>query len=235
MNASALLKAQGWRGEGHTLHATNDSIGLKNRLLVSRKGKDNTSGLGASSAVNDQWWLSALDEQLSGLETKNGKVVQTLKNGKLDRLNDTAGKSELYKFFVSGGILQGSLDYLKKETETGSDTNKPPTTDSKLRTITMTVKQMHIETETTSSSSEASSKQRGTKEERRARKEERRLRRERKQARREARKQKSSATSTDADDSTDLNNATKAETKEERRARREARRKRKEEKRRTKR
>ncbi|KAL2105594.1 hypothetical protein VUR80DRAFT_8043 [Thermomyces stellatus] len=214
MNASALLQAQGWRGEGHTLHATSDSIGLKNRLLVSRKA--DTSGLGASQYANDQWWLSALDEQLGGLSTKNGKVVQTVKDGKLDRLKENVGKSELYKFFVSGGTLQGTVD--KFPAGTKDDAASP---------------QEQPRPESTSSDSE-SGKMKESKEERRARKAARRERREQKRARREARKQKSrSASSTDADEGTDGAKGAKGETKEERRARKEARRKRKEEKRRS--
>lgn len=230
MNARALLQAQGWRGEGHTLHATSDSIGLKNRLLVSRKA--NTSGLGASQYVNDQWWLSALDEQLSGISTKDGKLVQTVKNGKLDRLNEDAGKSELYKFFVSGGTLQGTVDQLPAEI-LGS---KPVmAVDMKPRAFASSAKLS--ESDSTPSSSD-SGKRKETKEERRARKArkarkaERRQRKEQKRARREARRVKKSATSTDADKSTEATKAGKSETKEERRARREARRKRKEEKRR---
>lgn len=233
MNARALLQAQGWRGEGHTLHATSDSIGLKNRLLVSRKA--NTSGLGASQYVNDQWWLSALDEQLSGISTKDGKLIQTVKNGKLDRLNEDAGKSELYKFFVSGGTLQGTVDQLPAEILGNSGSKPVMAVDMKPRAFTSSAKLS--ESDSTPSSSD-SGKRKETKEERRARKArkarkaERRQRKEQKRARREARRQKKSATSTDADKSTDATKAAKSETKEERRARRDARRKRKEEKRR---
>lgn len=229
MNASALLQSQGWRGEGHTLHATSDSIGLKNRLLVGRKA--NTSGLGASEYANDQWWLSALDEQLGGLSTKNGKIVQTVKDGKLDRLNDNVGKSELYKFFVSGGTLQGTVDKLPSATRDGAASRDKPAL--KTRVVTLAASAKQSETESTSSSSE-SSKRKESKEERRERKAARQERREQKRARREARKQKTRSTSsTDADEGTDGARSAKTETKEARRARKEARRKRKEEKRRS--
>lgn len=203
MNARALLQAQGWRGEGHTLHATNDSIGLKARLLVGRKV--NGAGLGASKAVDDQWWLSALDEQLSGLTTKDGKLVQTLKNGKIDRLKEDVGKSDLYKLFVSGGTLEGTVDRLPAEMTTG--TASPPSVakkgpkDSKSRTPTMNAHP--TETESTSSSSESNGQRKESKEERRARKEARRQRRELRRTRREARKMKSSTATSAADEASD--------------------------------
>lgn len=230
MNASALLQAQGWRGEGHTLHATSDSIGLKNRLLVSRKA--NTSGLGASQYANDQWWLSALDEQLSGLSTKNGKIVGTAKDGKLDRLKNGEGQSELYKFFISGGLLQGTLD--KLPTETGDKdgqlaSNGQTAIDLKPRSFSISGKKSKAKNTVNGSEKETKEERRARKKARQERREQKQARREQKQARREARKKKSS----DVNGVNDVSETT-GETKEERRARREARRKRKEEKRRSK-
>ncbi|KKF97225.1 hypothetical protein CFO_g350 [Ceratocystis platani] len=85
MNAHAILTSHGWRGTGHTLHAHNDQIGIAKPLLVKHK-KDN-SGLGTSNIVSDQWWLSAIDEQLKGLDTTSGKPVQTVKTGMIGRLD----------------------------------------------------------------------------------------------------------------------------------------------------
>ena len=230
MTASAPLPAQGWRGEGHTLHKTNDSIGLKNRLLVSRKA--NTSGLGASQYANDQWWLTALDEQLSGLTTKNGKITGTAKDGKLDRLKDGAGQSELYKFFISGGLLQGTVD--KLPTETGGKGGQPASNgqaaiDLKPRSFSISAKK--LKTKSTANGSEKE-----TKEERRARKKAKQERRDQKQARREQKQAQREVRKKKLSDTNGVNGVSEAigETKEERRRRREARRKRKEEKRRSK-
>jgi len=227
MNARAILQAQGWRGDGHTLHATSDGIGLKKRLLVSRK--DGTSGLGASQYANDQWWLSALDEQLKGLDTSNGKVVQTLKDGKLNRLDEQAGKSELYKSFVYGGILQGTVDLLPAEVpeQTINTIRLPP----EPRPTTMIANPSESESTSTSDSTE---KPKETKEERRARRAARRLRREQKRARREAKQLARSGTSSETSTVANSVKSMRTETKEERRARKEAKRKRKEEKKRLK-
>lgn len=229
MNASALLQSQGWRGEGHTLHATNDSIGLKNRLLVSRKA--NTSGLGASQYANDQWWLSALDEQLSGLTTKNGKITGTAKDGKLDRLKDGAGQSELYKFFISGGLLQGTVDKLPAEMggKDGQSAGNVAAIDLKPRSFSISGKKSKTKSTVNGSEKETKEERRARKKAKQERRDQKQARREQKQARKEARKKKSSGIN-------GVNGVSEAtgETKEERRARREARRKRKEEKRRSK-
>lgn len=231
MNARAILQAQGWRGDGHTLHATSDGIGLKKRLLVSRK--DGTGGLGASQYANDQWWLSALQEQLSGLDTSSGKVVQKVTNGKLDRLNDQAGKSELYKFFIYGGILQGTVDLLP---------NDPPEQVKGQQTqildlaASSTMNANPSESESSTSNSDNVPDKKESKAERRARKAARRARREQKRVRREARKMSGSGSGTASESSTTANSVAsiRKETKEQRRARREAKRKLKEDKKRRK-
>jgi nucleolar protein TMA23 len=109
MNAAALLKSQGWRGKGHTLHATDNSIGLANPLLLSRN--TDGKGLGANKTFTDQWWLAAFDEKLKGLDvTKNG-VVQTVTTGALNAVRGGGGKySGLYASFVRGGLMEGTLE-----------------------------------------------------------------------------------------------------------------------------
>ncbi|TQV98574.1 DNA-directed RNA polymerase II subunit RPB1 [Cordyceps javanica] len=118
MNASALLTAQGWRGKGHSLHKTDDTVGLAKPLLLNRK--DNTRGIGATQHfTSDQWWMNAFDEQLQGLDTsKKGKVVQTITTGKLNAIEKgSLGKYSLYTTFVSGGLLEGTIAALKKQNE----------------------------------------------------------------------------------------------------------------------
>ncbi|KKY37481.1 putative dna-directed rna polymerase ii subunit rpb1 [Diaporthe ampelina] len=116
MDARAILTSQGWRGSGHSLHKTDDSIGLAKPILVSRK--DNTLGIGRKNHVtSDQWWLNAFDEQLKSLDTSNKtSIVQTKTNTKLDSLLTAGvgkykGANALYACFVSGGMLEGSLNW----------------------------------------------------------------------------------------------------------------------------
>jgi nucleolar protein TMA23 len=110
MDSRAILSAQGWRGAGHSLHKTDDAIGLAKPLLLSRK--DNTKGLGQKQHfTSDQWWMNAFDEQLQGLDTsKQGQVVQTITTGKLNSIEKgSLGKWALYTSFVRGGLLEGTI------------------------------------------------------------------------------------------------------------------------------
>src|SRR5687767_5479783 len=108
MDARALLKSQGWRGDGHTLHPTSDLVGLKKRLAASRKNQHETKGLGSTQYVQEQWWLSSLQEQLSGLETTaTGGIAQKAKDRKKNGADNHGNKSQLYKMFVRGGMLEG--------------------------------------------------------------------------------------------------------------------------------
>jgi nucleolar protein TMA23 len=115
MDSAALLKSQGWRGKGFSLHPTDNKIGLTNPLLLSR----NTDGRGVGQKphhTSDQWWLSAFDEKLKGLDTsQKGRVVQSVTTGKLDTVAASKQKGKyvgingLYAVFVRGGFLDGTI------------------------------------------------------------------------------------------------------------------------------
>lgn len=211
MDAHALLTSQGWRGSGHSLHKTDDSIGLARPILVSRK--NNSLGIGRKNHVtSDQWWLNAFDEQLKSLDTSNKtSVVQTKKNTtKLEGLlthgaGKYTGANALYACFVSGGLLQGTL---QKDEDQSTD-------------ATPEAEVVHVKKE--------------TKEERRARREEKRRRKAAKMAKKSAAIAKVAKPTKSNDMSKDKSKSKKdkksrkktdtVETKEERRARKEAKRK----------
>lgn len=204
MNASALLQRQGWRGKGHTLHASDNSIGLTNPLLLSRN--TDGSGIGANKQMTDQWWLAAFDEKLKGLDTsKKGVVVQSVTKGKLDAISSKGGKySGLYLSFVRGGLMEGTLD---GESQRES-------------------------TDTTPEQEEAVPRKKESKVERRARKAaklERRLARQRERARKEELKRIKEAKKENGGAEGETKEERKAR-RAEARARKEARRKRREEK-----
>ncbi|KXH66614.1 hypothetical protein CSAL01_05287 [Colletotrichum salicis] len=116
MDARALLQSQGWRGSGHSLHATDDRIGLSKPLLLNRK--DNTKGLGTKAHfTSDTWWMNAFDEQLQGLDTsKQGQVTQTVTTGRLNQIEQVSGgKWMLYASFVKGGFLEGTIQELERK------------------------------------------------------------------------------------------------------------------------
>ncbi|KAK4105690.1 hypothetical protein N658DRAFT_492174 [Parathielavia hyrcaniae] len=218
MDAAALLKSQGWRGKGFSLHPTDNAIGLAKPLLISR----NTDGRGIGQKqhyTSDQWWLHAFDQKLKGLDTsKKGTVVQSVTQGKLDVIasNQPNGKytgvSGLYASFVRGGMLEGTME---NEAVAGESTDATPVTSDD------------------SEGSVSRQERRGeSKAERETRRAARRLRKAEKAARRAAGARAAEKAAKKAAKEK-LKNARKAsETKEERRARKAERRARKEAKRR---
>ncbi len=149
MDASRILKAQGWRGLGYTLHPTDNTTGLARPLLLSRK--DNRLGLGSESvhrtaAATDQWWLEAFDQQLQGLSTPgsvsaSGTATPTgnaaRKSGptRLEMFNGNQGASKyrgaygLYASFVRGETIGGtSTETTVVEAVVESATETPGTT-----------------------------------------------------------------------------------------------------------
>ncbi|CAK7237627.1 hypothetical protein SBRCBS47491_010051 [Sporothrix bragantina] len=136
MDASGLLKKQGWRGLGHTLHPSDDSTGLARPLLLSRK--DDKQGLGSESvhqkaAATDQWWLDAFDQQLKSLATPGGG--STANNSgratptRLELLSGNKGYNKyrgaygLYASFVRGGMIEGTMDDITDTSATATSTN----------------------------------------------------------------------------------------------------------------
>lgn len=198
MDARALLSAQGWRGNGHTLHAKDDSIGLSKPLLLSRK--DNTQGLGNKKHfTSDQWWLDAFDEQVKGLDTsKEGTVVQTVTTGRLNAIGKGVGRYALYASFVRGGLLEGSVpkaesidsspvDSAEESPQTTTETAKPKETKEerrarreakKLHKAEKLARKRQIAGTETAPSRGTPSDSKETLEEQRARKEAKRRRRE---------------------------------------------------------
>ncbi|CVK84246.1 uncharacterized protein FMAN_01358 [Fusarium mangiferae] len=210
MDAHALLSSQGWRGTGHSLHKTDDSIGLAKPLLLNRK--DNTRGLGQKQHfTSDQWWMNAFDEQLKGIDTsKEGKVVQTVTTGKLNALEKNLGKYSVYTTFVRGGFLEGTIDKLtinessteSSETESSDQQEGDKSNKDKPRKETKEEKKVR-------------------KEAKRKRKEARAARRAEKAARRELKSKskkssKSSAESSDADEEKKRRRAKKEEKRRQR-------------------
>lgn len=209
MDAHALLSAQGWRGTGHSLHKTDDAIGLAKPLLISRK--DNTKGLGQKQHfTSDQWWMNAFDEQLKGLDTsKKGVVVQTVTSGKLNSLDKNLGKYSVYTSFVRGGFLQGTIELLEiKDSSTSADSTESSSDDNAGPKAKTTDSETKIETK---------EERRVRREAKRKRKEKRALNRAARQERRKLRKErKSSAQSSDADDEKRRRRARKEEKRRQR-------------------
>lgn len=213
MNAHALLSSQGWRGTGHSLHKTDDTIGLAKPLLLNRK--DNTFGLGQKQHfTSDQWWMNAFDEQLKGLDTsKDGTVVQTVTTGKLNAVEKGMGKWSVYATFVRGGFLEGTLDLLVKQESTSTESESDETDEEIVKTMIAPVEDDEED------SDEEKEVKKETKEERRARKEAKRQRKEERAARRERKKRKSKKSSTESSDADDEKRKRRAKKEKKRKER----------------
>ncbi|GKU05000.1 dna-directed rna polymerase ii subunit rpb1 [Fusarium langsethiae] len=215
MDAHALLSSQGWRGTGHSLHKTDDSIGLAKPLLLNRK--DNTKGLGQKQHfTSDQWWMNAFDEQLKGIDTsKKGKVVQTVTTGKLNVIDKNLGKYSVYSTFVRGGFLEGTIDRLNlndsstESSETDSSDQKDPSKSNKGKPRKETKEEKRVRKEEKKKRKEARAEKRAAKAARRELKKS-------KKSSKSSRSSKSSAESSDADEEKRRRRAKKEEKRRQR-------------------
>ncbi|KAG7891264.1 hypothetical protein KL935_001800 [Ogataea polymorpha] len=114
MDPRGYLKSYGWV-EGEALQQG----GLKRPILVTHK--KNAFGIGHTSNQAEAWWEKMFDGQLKSLDvtSKNGAVSfiqdeQSLKNF-------TKNQSPLYKMFVKGGLLQGTIKKEQEIDRTGSE------------------------------------------------------------------------------------------------------------------
>ena len=101
MDARKHLRGLGWGGEGHSLgkHAN----GIKKPLLILHK--TGLHGLGAKSQKEkqaDQWWLNAFDTAL--------RDIGTGRESALSQVRDGPAKNSLYRFFVRGVGLEGTIE-----------------------------------------------------------------------------------------------------------------------------
>lgn len=253
MDASALLVAQGWRGSGHTLHATTDSRGLAKPLLLSRNS-DNR-GVGALSSAqhttSNQWWMAAFDQQLKGLDVSKeeaaGKVAGGSGDGGVEAAVGEKGKKgkrkgmkdgeettvRVVQMVVDGGLNQiapgknmGSLyaSFVRGGTLNGTLGNEEDERERDTADGEDTTPANTTESEPVSRNDSEDDAVR-SKAERRARKEARRLKREAKLRKKSATTEgKEGQKQGAANNPTGVAEVTSGETKAERRARKEERR-----------
>lgn len=227
MDAHALLTSQGWRGTGHSLHATTDTIGLAKPLLLNRR--DGNKGLGTKAHfTSDQWWMNAFDEQLQGLQqakTTDGSVgvVQTVASGRIGGIEKgMGGRWQLGGNFVRGGLLQGTLDMLEQQ----ASSDESSTTEGDKSTGVSTGVSTPVEKETR----EERARRKMEKIARRAEREARRKRKAEEKKAKEARKKgvASGVVVKEVSSREGSSEKKRDETKEERKARKEAKRLRRE-------
>lgn len=111
MNASEYLQAYGWK-KGEALQQG----GLRKPILV--KHKKDTRGLGHNSDLHEAWWERMFDGQLKGLDV-NAEGTDGVKfcQNEVKPSGISRHLSPLYRMFVWGGVLEGTIDQLKKQQE----------------------------------------------------------------------------------------------------------------------
>jgi nucleolar protein TMA23 len=161
----AYLIRHGWSGTGNPLNpdragGTRGGLGLTKPILVARRSGNQGVGKKTTKDPTNQWWLRGFEDALKGVGTDAAATGSTA--GTANALT-----SELYRFFVRGEVIRGTLG---NDVNKGEGGEKAKTKKRKREGGDEGVRE--------------------TKEERRKRKEEKRARKAEKEARREARRVK---------------------------------------------
>lgn len=107
MDAQAYLMRHGWSGPGNPLNPNqrpgpHGGLGLTKPILVARKQNNHGVGKKTTKDPTNQWWLRGFEDALKGVGDESPSAVSAKTNNALT--------SELYRFFVRGEGLAGTLD-----------------------------------------------------------------------------------------------------------------------------
>ncbi|RAH80925.1 hypothetical protein BO86DRAFT_410474 [Aspergillus japonicus CBS 114.51] len=179
MDAQAILLKLGWSGPGNPLNpnarpGATSGLGLTRPILVARRKGNSGVGNKTTKDPTNQWWLRGFEDALKGVgEAARPPTAAPAPN---------ALTSELYRFFVRGEVVAGTLGDVHKgdgegegEGKSGKGKRKRDGDDDDKNG------KRHGEKK------ETKEERKARKEERRKRKEERRVKREEKVKRREER------------------------------------------------
>ncbi|CAI7636571.1 unnamed protein product [Penicillium pancosmium] len=189
MDAQAYLMRHGWSGPGTPLNPNqrpgpHGGLGLTRPILVARKQNNHGVGKKTTKDPTNQWWLRGFEDALKGVGDDSYEATSARSNNALT--------SELYRHFVRGTGLSGTINEKKTTEVTKLETKEKSKSKSKRKR----------------DSDEEDSDRRVRKEEKAARKEEKRKRR------------KVDEDTTESSEASGLEK--RKESKEERRARRKA-------------
>ncbi|KAJ5551748.1 hypothetical protein N7535_000309 [Penicillium sp. DV-2018c] len=112
MDAQAYLIKHGWSGPGNPLNpnqrpGAHGGLGLTRPILVSRKANNHGVGKKTTKDPTNQWWLRGFEDALKGIGNDSFEATSARESNALT--------SELYRHFVRGEGLAGTLDGYKKE------------------------------------------------------------------------------------------------------------------------
>lgn len=120
MDAQAYLIKHGWSGPGNPLNPNqrpglHGGLGLTRPILVARKSNNHGVGKKTTKDASNQWWLRGFEDALKGVGDDSFEANSARQNNALT--------SELYRNFVRGSGLAGTLDPKKEMTEGKSETS----------------------------------------------------------------------------------------------------------------
>jgi len=115
MDAQAYLLRHGWAGPGNPLNPSrrlgpHAGLGLSKPILVARRSGNEGVGKKTTKDPTNQWWLRGFEDALKGVGQENVGGA----GGDAGR-KPNALTSELYRFFVRGEGLAGSIGVKKDE------------------------------------------------------------------------------------------------------------------------
>jgi nucleolar protein TMA23 len=117
MDPSNYLQSYGWR-KGEALKRG----GLKRPILV--KHKKDQKGLGHNHDNQEAWWERVFDGQLKGLDVNVASEKVSFNQREIKVSGMSRHVSPLYKNFVSGGILAGTIEDQRKGNKTMPKSNE---------------------------------------------------------------------------------------------------------------
>lgn len=108
MDAQAYLIRHGWSGPGNPLNphkrpGLHGGLGLTRPILVARKQNNHGVGKKTTKDPTNQWWLRGFEDALKGVGDDSAPAASRSNN-------DHALASELYRFFVRGESLVGTIE-----------------------------------------------------------------------------------------------------------------------------
>ncbi|PGH28155.1 hypothetical protein AJ80_00045 [Polytolypa hystricis UAMH7299] len=116
MDAQAYLIRQGWSGPGNPLNPTrrpgpHGGLGLTKPILVARKKNNHGIGKKTTHDHANQWWLRGFEDALKGVGEDGTATPTSQEEDDNGSARFRTGLScELYKFFVRGEVLEGTLE-----------------------------------------------------------------------------------------------------------------------------
>ncbi|KAJ5872761.1 uncharacterized protein N7529_005114 [Penicillium soppii] len=117
MDAQAYLIKHGWSGPGNPLNPSSrpglhGGLGLTRPILVARKSNNHGVGKKTTKDATNQWWLRGFEDALKGVGDDSYEATSARQNNALT--------SELYRHFVRGSGLAGTLDPKKESEDTSA-------------------------------------------------------------------------------------------------------------------